>query len=46
MFVIRELPFCYKARRMEGVSSKGVTLLLEEFHMLLEAEGVWNVSVT
>ena len=42
---------------MESVSSKGVTLLLEEsmawvgfvirkFHMLLQGEGVWNVFVT
>ena len=52
MFVIRELPFYYKARRMEGVSSKGVTLqlrnmawkgfVIRKFHMLLQEEGVYK----
>ena len=51
MFVIKELPFSYKARRMEGDSSRGVTLLLQEgmawkgfvirkFYMLLQGESV------
>ena len=56
MFVLKELPFSYKARKTEGVSSKGVTLLLQEsmawkgfvirkFYMLLQGENVWKVFV-
>ena len=56
-FVIKKLLFSYKARRMDGVSSSGVTLLLQEgiarkelvirkFYMLLQGVCVWKVCVT
>ena len=56
-FVIKELLFSYKARRLEGISSKGVTILLQEgmawteflirkFYMQLQGESVWKVFVT
>ena len=57
VFVIKELPFNYKDRRMEDVSSNGVTLLLQEgmawrgfvirkFYIMLQRESVWQVFVT
>ena len=57
MFVIKDLPFSYKARKMEGVSSKVVTLLLQagmawkgfiirKYYMLLQGESVWKIFVT